>query len=96
MCHTSARMVWWEIVFMLVLLKIPIVYLCLVVWWAIRAEPLPDDGEEPLRIAVPDADGPDRSWRVARRPRRLGPHGSPGRAVRRAARASFARGKVAR
>ena len=24
---------------MLVLLKIPIVYLCMVVWWAIRAEP---------------------------------------------------------
>ena len=29
----------WEIVFMLVLLKIPLVYLCAVVWWAIRAEP---------------------------------------------------------
>ena len=29
----------WEAVFMLVLLKIPIVYLCMVVWWAIRAEP---------------------------------------------------------
>ena len=24
---------------MLVILKIPVVYLCLVVWWAIRAEP---------------------------------------------------------
>ena len=29
----------WEAIFLLVLLKIPIVYLCLVVWWAIRAEP---------------------------------------------------------
>ena len=29
----------WEVVFMLVLLKIPLVYLCMVVWWAIRAEP---------------------------------------------------------
>ena len=31
----------WEVVFMLVILKIPVVYLCLVVWWAIRAEPRP-------------------------------------------------------
>ena len=34
---------------MLVLLKIPIVYLCLVVWWAIRAEP--QDGQPPARFA---------------------------------------------
>ena len=33
----------WEIVFMLVILKIPIVYLCVVVWWAIKAEPPPPD-----------------------------------------------------
>jgi hypothetical protein len=38
---------------MLVVLKIPIVYLCAVVWWAIRAEPR---GEEPATLvpAVPD------------------------------------------
>ena len=29
---------------MLVILKIPVVYLCAVVWWAIRAEPLPLEG----------------------------------------------------
>ena len=34
----------WEGLFMLVVLKIPLVYLCGVVWWAIRAEPLPEDG----------------------------------------------------
>ena len=33
----------WEIVFMLLILKIPIVYLCVVCWWAIKAEPLPPD-----------------------------------------------------
>ena len=33
------RAVLWEAVFFLVLLKIPLVYACLVVWWAIRAEP---------------------------------------------------------
>jgi hypothetical protein len=34
----------WELFFMLVVLKIPVVYLCAVVWWAIRAEPRPLDG----------------------------------------------------
>ena len=29
---------------MLVILKIPVVYLCAVVWWAIRAEPRPQEG----------------------------------------------------
>ena len=29
---------------MLVVLKIPVVYLCAVVWWAIRAEPRPLEG----------------------------------------------------
>jgi hypothetical protein len=31
----------FEIIFMLVILKIPIVYLCIVVWYAIKAEPTP-------------------------------------------------------
>lgn len=39
----------WEIVFMLLILKIPIVYLCVVVWYAIRDEPRPAD---PVRVAV--------------------------------------------
>ena len=39
----------WEIVFMLLILKIPLIYLCLVVWWAIRAEPR---DEEPAAVAV--------------------------------------------
>ncbi len=29
---------------MLVVLKIPIVYLAVVVWWAIRSEPAPEGG----------------------------------------------------
>ena len=39
----------WEIVFMLLILKIPLIYLCLVVWWAIRAEPR---DEEPASVAA--------------------------------------------
>jgi hypothetical protein len=34
----------WEGIFMLLVLKIPLIYLAAVVWWAIRAEPATDDG----------------------------------------------------
>jgi hypothetical protein len=58
----------WEIVFMLLILKIPIVYLCVVVWWAIKAEPLPPD---PVGVAVlsdtPPSGGSPRRQRVRRR-----------------------------
>ncbi|HEX6724257.1 MAG TPA: hypothetical protein VF073_03350 [Gaiella sp.] len=51
----------WEIVFMLVLLKIPLVYLCMVVWWAIRAEPRDEEPATPVRVAdTPDSDAPVR------------------------------------
>ena len=46
---------------MLVILKIPVVYLCAVVWWAIRAEPQPL--EEAGRLAPLPA-GPDCDWRL--------------------------------
>jgi len=58
----------WQIVFLLVILKIPIVYLCVVIWWAIRAEPAPPD---PSEIAVvddtPPAGGSPRRRRPGRR-----------------------------
>ncbi len=34
----------FELVFMLVILKLPVAYLCFVVWWAVRAEPRPLEG----------------------------------------------------
>jgi hypothetical protein len=60
----------WELVFMMLILKIPIVYLALVVWYAIKAEPEP--GVDPTEQSV---------WRVwsrpsGPRPRRGGPHGT--------------------
>ena len=39
---------------MLVILKIPVIYLCCVVYWAIKAEPKPLDG-----AAVAVSDDPD-------------------------------------
>jgi hypothetical protein len=86
--------VWWEIVFMMVILKIPIVYLCAVVWWAIKAEPLPGDGTEPAGGDPPY--GPRPWWRPPRRRRRPGPHGLPQRAARWPARTAYARGRVER
>ena len=38
---------------MLVVLKIPMVYLAAVVWWAIRAEPASPGFEEPARSLAP-------------------------------------------
>jgi hypothetical protein len=66
-----------ELIFMLLVLKIPMVYLGLVVWYAIRAEP--EAGVDPTESSV------WRPWRKPEgpRPRRGGPHGSRD-AVRRA------------
>lgn len=36
---------------MLVLLKIPLVYLCMVVWWAIRAEPRDEQPTVAARVS---------------------------------------------
>jgi hypothetical protein len=85
----------WEAVFLLVILKIPIAYLCWVVWYAIRAEPKPPL-EPALRTAVHDLDPPE-GWRgrwSRPRSRRRGPHGAPSRTYAR--RAAFARAERAR
>jgi hypothetical protein len=72
----------WEIIWMLIILKIPVIYLSCVVWWAIRSVP------EPLEPALKTAPvDPERrpGWRFARlRPRRpgRGPHGTPTRGYR--------------
>ncbi len=66
---------WWELVFMMLVLKLPLVYLGLVCWWAIRAEPKP---LEPVLLPVEPAEptGP-AGWRRASRPRRPGLRGGP-------------------
>ena len=50
---------------MLVILKIPVVYLCAVVWWAIRAEPLPPEGAPRLAPLAPTTP-PECGWRSQR------------------------------
>ena len=67
----------WEAVFMLVLLKIPIVYLCMVVWWAIRAEPR--DEQPAARVPVTDTPPTPPSPTGWTRPPRSGRRGRPDR-----------------
>lgn len=73
-----------EIVFLMLVLKLPIIYLVAVVWWAVRAEPLPP---EPAVLPVAtDADPPVGPRHVrSRGPRRGRPH-DRGRQARRAER----------
>jgi hypothetical protein len=85
----------WEIVFLMVILKIPIAYLCTVVWYAIRAEPRPGHGPPTGVHVEPDDLGPG----PRRRPRRLPPrrpHGGPARAYPRTPRTAFARARAER
>ena len=72
----------WEAIFLLVVLKIPLVYLGFVVWWAIRAEPAPpgSGGDEVGVLAPLTPCGWDEwklrrpSQRVPRPFRPVGPH----------------------
>ena len=70
----------WEIIFMLVILKIPIVYIAVVIWWAIKAEPEPAEFAGVTVLAdTPPPDGSSRRRRSrGRRPNR--PH-TPGHAT---------------
>jgi hypothetical protein len=60
----------WAVIFMMLILKIPIIYLGIVVWYAIRAEPEP--GVDPSEYSA------WRPWRqpAGPRPHRGGPHGT--------------------
>ena len=77
---------------MLVILKIPVVYLCAVVWWAIRAEPDPLEGAG--RLAPVLAQPPGCDWRRRRvRLQRRGPRPRGGGRVG-AGRVARAHGRV--
>src|ERR1700747_1488968 len=68
----------WEIIFLMLILKIPIVYLCVVVSYAIKAEPKPQAGASVTARVGPDDPGPGwqrrtrrrRAWPAQRRPGR--------------------------
>jgi hypothetical protein len=79
----------WEIVFLMVILKIPIFYLCGVVYYAIKADPKPEAGASVTARLGPEG-GPDLRRRHRRRlvPR---PHGGPVRSYARSPRTAVAR-----
>jgi hypothetical protein len=81
-----------ELVFLMVILKIPIVYLCSVVYYAIKAEPHRGRGDGAGVRETPEWPSPtrDRHRRSARR-RPPRPHGGPARAYARTERAAYAR-----
>jgi hypothetical protein len=85
----------WELVFLMVILKLPILYLCAVVYYAIKAEPRPEEGAAVTARIGPD--GPDRGWRRLH-PRRFGPrpHGGPVRRYPRTPQTAVARAEAQR
>lgn len=71
----------WEAIFLLVVLKIPIVYLCAVVWIAIRAEPRPEEPAALVGARVPELPQLPLTPTVGRSRRRrpsVGPSRRPG------------------
>jgi hypothetical protein len=80
----------WELVFLMVILKIPILYLCGVVYYAIKAEPRPGEGAGVTARIGPEADrGSGRPLHRRRFVPR--PHGGPTRTYPRLPRTAHAR-----
>jgi hypothetical protein len=73
----------------MVILKIPIIYLCIVVYYAIKAGPRPEAGASVTAQFGPE-DGPD-SRRRRTRPFPARPHGGPVRSYGRTPRTALAR-----
>jgi hypothetical protein len=64
----------WTLFYMMVVLKIPVIALLLLVWWAVQQEPEPAGGDQRERLRR----GPDHPRRPRRpRPPRRGPHADP-------------------
>jgi hypothetical protein len=62
----------WEAIFMLLILKIPVIYLAVVVWWAVRAEPeAATGGGDEAGVLAPLAPCGWNDWK-RRRPRPYG------------------------
>jgi hypothetical protein len=83
----------WFTLWFMVILKIPILYLAWVIWWAVKDPPEDATGEAGEQLGGAD-DGPGgRFGRRRSSVRRPFPHGSP---ARRPARPALARAKAKR
>ena len=65
----------WELIFMMLVLKLPILYLIGVVWWAIRSTPDPYAPAALVPAELDDSphDPAPCTWRAPRRPIRPRP-----------------------
>jgi hypothetical protein len=85
----------WFTIWFMVILKIPVLYLAWVIWWAVKDPPDAWSGGDSGELL--DGDGGPGGRPPRRRPRRgrptRGPHGSP---ARRPARTVLARAKAGR
>jgi hypothetical protein len=79
----------------MVILKVPIVYLCGIVVYAIRSEPDPEEGATVTARLGSDDSGPGWSPRRSRRYRPR-PHGGPTRTYARSARTGLTHAKGSR
>ena len=68
----------WEAIFMLVILKIPVIYLAVVVLWAIRSEPEAAGGSEEVGVLTPPEPCSWSDWQRRRGVRPRGPVRPPG------------------
>ena len=84
----------WELVFLMLILKIPIVYLGSVVIHAIRAVPSPEEGAAVTARLGSDDSGP--GWRRAPRRFQPRPHGGPSRTYARSPRTAAVRAEARR
>jgi hypothetical protein len=66
------RMGAWMLVYMLLILKIPLAFALYVIWYAIKEEPVPEDG------AAGEDRGPNRRPPINPRAPRRGPTGGAG------------------
>lgn len=71
MYASTALKLWWELVIVLVLLKIPVFYVGWVIWWAIKA--VPELGAEGGTEGA--------NWTPWRRPSPSGSPARPGRGI---------------
>jgi len=75
-------MLWFTLWYM-VILKIPALCLCYVIWWAVKDPPAPGEGLGEAGADLGSGGGPESgSWwkrRAHDRSARRGPHGSPAR-----------------
>jgi hypothetical protein len=71
----------WITIWFMVILKIPLLYMCWVIWWAVK-DPPDAVGSEPALDELEGGGGPGwrrSSERDRRGSRRGGPHGAPSR-----------------